>query len=200
MKEVKHFLVSGTAVALGFFLTMFSGSSVFSQVPGIDRSGEIEVIKDNSLRKSDPQRVIKAIEEVTAPYRARPVTSTEPIPAEIVSALLDLLDFEIPGSGNPDFDITAGQKVYPVMRALTEMRAPVLTGLIGVVEEEDTASVRSSNAVAVIRRILGDDVNASDYFRVNASASKTETGKQRLLSAAETVTDEHQKFQNWVEN
>ena len=198
MNKVKYVMIVGVAIVAGLLLIKYSSNSVSSQTAGSNESEALAILKNRSLRKTDPQRVIKAMEEVAAPYKARPVTSTEPIPDEVISALVDLLDFERPDRRDPMFNISA--EVYPVMDTLVLLRKPVLPGLVGILENEDGKSEKSRNAVLVIRKLISDDVKASDFLRVEASGSKSETGKERLLSAAERISEEHLKFQNRVEN
>ncbi|MGB7068599.1 MAG: hypothetical protein WBD22_03835 [Pyrinomonadaceae bacterium] len=186
MKKLVYFkLLGGVIAGVGFMVR----DKVSSQEIAAKSSDALAALRDRTLRTNDPQKVVAAIDEVTAPFRARPVTSTEPIPPEALSALVDLLDFERPNAKeNIEFDLTSGTKMYPVMRSLIFMRNPVLPALVGVIENEDSQSVKSQNALRVVKRILeNDNTKTFKFLQVQAGNARSEVGKERLLIAANSL-------------
>lgn len=186
MKKIIYFILfGGVIVGVGFMVR----DKVSSQEKVAMSSEGLATLRDRTLRTSDPQKVASAIDEVTAPFRASPVTSTEPIPLEVLSALVDLLDFERPDSKeNIEFDLMSGTKVYPVMRSLIFMRKAVLPALVGVLENEDRQSIKSQNALEVVKSILeNDDIKTFNFLQVQAGNARSEVGKERILSAANSL-------------
>lgn len=185
MKKLLYVVLIGTVIAgLGFMVK----DRVFSQEGVTKPSDALEVLRDKSLRTTEPRRVIAAIEEVTARVAS---TESKSIPSEVLSALVDLLDFERPDKGTIEgYDITEGQKVYPVMGALvymSYMRKPVLPALVDVIENEDTKSVKSQNALKVIQEIVGNGTLTFNFLLVQSGNAKSEVGEERILSAARSV-------------
>jgi hypothetical protein len=194
MKKIFYFVLLAFVIVGGSLMAQLTNRVSSQEVVSRPPDG-LETLRNKSLRKTDPQKVIDAIGEVTAPFRARPVTSTDAPPAEIMEALVDLLDFERPkNEKNLEFDPSEGTKVYPVMRSLFFMRKPVLPFLVDVLENEDSKSVKSQNALRVIRDILeADDTKTFNYLQVQAGSAKSEAGKQRVLSAANNILKEQKK-------
>jgi hypothetical protein len=186
MKKLIYFVLLGGVIAgTGLMIR----DKVSSQEMGAKSSDGLTTLRDRKLRTSNPQKIVTAIEEVTAPFRARPVSATESIPSEVLAALVDLLDFERPGStDNSEFDLTAGTKVYPAMSSLIFMREAVLPSVVGVLQNEDPKSVKSQNALSVIRAIHGNDnIKTFNFLQAHAENAMSEVGRQRLLSAASSL-------------
>ena len=141
----------------------------------------IRVLRDESLRSLEPQRVTEAIIQL-GEMRA----------VEAVPDLTKLLEFKrsFSGEGGQQDDeplsgrpiTTAGR--FPAVGSLFQIGKPALPALIKVIETEDGDSLASENAGATIFSILrGQPEKAVEYIRRAAAQAGSPLAEQRLLNS-----------------
>lgn len=77
---------------------------------------------------------------------------------------------------------------YPATEVLIKISKPSLPALIKVIEDADTESIKTQNALYTIQQIFRDDLSeAIKYLEGAKISSATEEGKQRLSDATENT-------------
>jgi hypothetical protein len=167
------------------------GIAGLSQSRSVNQQNALKTLHHRSLRSTAPEKVIAAIKDVASPYLAQPIDKAEPIPADILATLADLLDFGRIRPGDPNFDIMAGQMEYPVWGVLVSLRHRALPTMLKVIENEEMDSLKSKNALSVIRRIVGEDRETIDFLLSEYEKVNSDKGKERVLSAANRIETIH---------
>jgi hypothetical protein len=146
-----------------------------------ERAAKIEglrsVLRDEGLRKSDPGRVYKAIEELGREK------ATEAIPE-----LVQLLSFEkeVDTSAGDFHIVTIGER-YPAAGALYQIGEDALPALVQVVGTEDEDSLAGRNALYSIDAILvrKSPADAVNFLEGEASRAASPEAALRLSKAAD---------------
>ncbi|HEX8565740.1 MAG TPA: hypothetical protein VF648_08715 [Pyrinomonadaceae bacterium] len=77
---------------------------------------------------------------------------------------------------------------YPATEVLIKIGKPSLPALVKVIEDDDTESIKTQNALYTIQQIFRDDLSeAVKYLEGAKISSATQEGKQRLSDAAENT-------------
>lgn len=152
-------------------------------------SGDAEdliILRDASNRDKHPEAVTAAINRISRPILAKPISDRGETPSEWIEVLVGLLDFGVIRKGDPNFDIAAGTLNYPAVETLRGIGRPVLPQLIKVLEASEPSSTRSRNAIRVIQLVLGgEDVDVANFLLVQAEQAASALGRRRLLGLAE---------------
>lgn len=156
----------------------------------------VEVLRNKQLQTTSPEKVLEAIKELGKLARLRRISSTETI--EVLTEYLDLpKDSMINKSGDPakqagilfETHPIGPDQIYPAVEALLYIGGAALPALLKVIENTATGSIRSDNALSVLKYNFREDFNkTADYLRVSAELAKSEVGRQRLLIAADKIT------------
>jgi len=138
------------------------------------------VVRNEQLRSSDPQQVIKAIQRL-GDMRA----------TEAIDDLTQLLSFRQTfwwerndGIGVEIQPVTSGNR-YPATSALFQIGRPALPALIRVIEVYETDSVESDNSTYAVQSIFRENPSEGvKYLRSAAAKSSTPLTTQHLTVAA----------------
>lgn len=137
----------------------------------------LAIIRNERLREEDPQRVARAINRLG-------VLRSD----EAISDLSQLLSFRL----NSDSDSTGVYRRfrvednYPARSALFLIGEPSLPALIRVIEEHESNSLASENAIYTIMAIYRENPRAGiEYLREKATRASSPEAAQRLSEAAQ---------------
>ena len=183
-KASQHSLTYVTVTALLCLFTIgvsaFSGKNVQSD-KAAERAAKIvelrSVLHNEQLRKAEPERVYKAMEELGREKAD-----------EAIPELIQLLTFEKQlGPDLGDFRITTPSARYPAVSALYEIGESALPALIEVIETQDEDSVASQNALYSINAILvrKSPADAINFLEGAAARSTSTKAALRLSKAAD---------------
>lgn len=144
----------------------------------------LAVVRDDNLRKVDPERVVKAIQRL-GEMRAEPA----------IEELIGLLTFrhtfswenEASGAIDEIQYITPWNR-YPATSALAQIGKPALSALAKVIQESEPSSLRSQNAVWTVRGMFRDNLTEGiKYLQNAATKASTPMAAQRLMMAAAKI-------------
>ena len=150
------------------------------------------MLQNPGLKKTSPKELVTAIRTAKMLASANTFADSDTLSSpELLSALIELLDWEQPRR-NDSFDPSYGLPTYPAIDAIGVMRKPALPSLVQVLENEDPASLKAKNALQTIWLILHrHDVDTINFLRTEALTSKSSKSKERLLAAANAVSERH---------
>jgi len=161
---------------------LFAISDLEKQTQTKEISNLISIIRDKTLLRTDPEKVIKAIDRLGE--------------LKAVAAVDDLADLLTLSRGEKYFDvenqpsggIITPYSVYPAIKALAEIGEKSTKTLIKVIESNEASSLAAKNALDTLRAIYRDDLaKASDLLSEAARSSGNDEGTRRLLNAAEIL-------------
>jgi hypothetical protein len=161
-----------------------------SAAEGQESMQSLTILRDEQLRVREPERVIKAIEQLG---------QMKSIAA--IDDLVQLLTFKqsFPwenrnlGMVEEDHPITPLSR-YPAAGALFQIGRPALPVLIKVVEAEETGSLASENAIYTVTQIFRDSpAGGVEYLRDAAAKASSAQAARRLSGAADRVKRFHQQ-------
>lgn len=145
----------------------------------------IAVLRNDELRASDPTQVVKAIERLGQ--------------MRCTAAIDDLIKYmtfkrtypweKVPGTEmvNEIHPITPLGR-YPALGALFSIGKASLPSLVKVIEENESQTLSSENAVITVVMIFREDFSQAVEYLTRMAADKTDPlSKERLLSAAQSA-------------
>ncbi len=162
-------------------------------------SGRLKILRDKDLRTKNWELLVQAIEKEATNFTGRSGQSDLEIPSnEMIAAMIDLLDWERPRPSERVVTGVDGVKIdvlmdsapnrtasYPAVWTLVAWKDLAIPAVIEVLETNDPKSVKWNSAFTVVRQKFEfDGIQTSNFLTVEAAASSTETGKQRLLAAS----------------
>ncbi|HWN98725.1 MAG TPA: hypothetical protein VNS63_05585 [Blastocatellia bacterium] len=144
------------------------------------------IVRDDSLRLSDPDRVVQAIN------RFGQLKSTEAI-----SDLIRLLTFKrvfeserLGLEGVEEIHLITPSVRYPATGALVEIGQPSLPNLIGVIEAHDSSSLETENARYAVMAIFRDNpALAVQHLRKAQAEASSPQAADRLSNAVDKVAE-----------
>lgn len=156
----------------------------------------LAVVRDDNLQKTDPERVVKAIQRL-GEVRAEPA----------IEELIGLLTFrhtfiwenEASGAIEEIQPITPWNR-YPATSALAQIGKPALPALAKVIQESEPSSLRSQNAVWAVRGMFRDNMTEGiKYLQNAATKASTPMAAQRLMRAAAKIEKDKREVEKQVE-
>jgi hypothetical protein len=149
----------------------------------------LETIKNKNLVTENPKKLAQAIEELGQ----RQIS-------EAVPELIEYLNFrrihDWEGSGLVLHPLPE-EGDYPAVGALFSIGKPAMPALIKAIEEKDTNSIESKNALKTIQLIFRDDLSeAVKHLEKAMKDSTTQEGQRRLLKVIEKTKKENLRIQN----
>ena len=143
------------------------------------------VIRDESARTSDPERVFKAIEQL-GDLKA----------VEAVDELTKLLSFKREIKDEDVGGIVTEYRRYPAVAALYKIGECSLPALVRVIENEPGNSIESKNAYFTMLILDRENsANSAKCLRGAARKAATREGFERLIKAAEKLEAHRRKVQ-----
>lgn len=190
------FIFAGASVIAGITVISQSGIKLKEelrdrQIPSSDSDREINnltvILKDKSMKEKSPQTLVEAIKRLGS------IKSAKAVPE-----LLEYLDFEAPLKTTENYkepsdgiEITPSIPLsgrYPAISALIQIGQTTLPKLIEVIENEESSSLKSKNALYTVQQIFRDDLSeAVKYLEIAEINSTSQKGKQRLSSAVTKI-------------
>ena len=145
----------------------------------------LEIAKDSSLRETNPNRAAGAIKRL-GQMKA----------VETIDDLIGLLTFRIyePWEKDPHQPIlemlTSGNR-YPAVGALEEIGKAALPALLKAIETHESSSLETENAMEVLIYLSRGKQRSEyvDYLKEEAAKASSKEASERLLKAAEALTD-----------
>jgi hypothetical protein len=208
-----HFCVSPMLIVFTTFLIVIFGQIIPSK-PENERSMQ----KDCNYEKLTPHQVMEnkklidllSDENLKAKNSGKFVENIRAIGdkriIESVPALIGLLDFKYENPlANPavGFSRYAGiiSSDYPAVEALVQIGKPSLQALTKVIEDEETKSLKSDNALYAIQLVFRNDLlKAVEFLEKSVVDSPTRAGKERLQIAVDKTREESMKNKNNASN
>lgn len=190
---------------LGLLLTLGSGAQAFAlrsmmsdQTDTSARAAELQsraedeetelsrllaIIRDNKLRESNPQMVVRAIDRLG-----------ELKPISAIDDLVGLLGFKDPSreSKHPylRLQISPFRQPYPAVSALLEIGKPVLPALVKAVETHEPGSLMSENAIYAIVWVHPEEPAAAVRYLEDAAEKATSRVATYRLALARTRAED----------
>ncbi len=205
--RIIYIALSALILTGGFLGIKKLTSTAASQTTTVDvqqqhESDRIQILQNTALRASDWKLVVVAIEQEKSCAEVRGKHGKDTPSAEMIKALVDLLDWERPRSsmnlGSIITDNHPGQKTYyPAIWALAAWKEFAQPAVVDVLESENPDSIKWQNAFTVIRQDFGyEDAKVAKFFGAQATQAKSEEGRKRLLSAADRALAEKKKLED----
>jgi hypothetical protein len=148
----------------------------------------IAILRDERLRKSEPEHVVQVIQRL-GQMRA----------VEAIDDLIVLLAFkqplewekEEPSDFYAEISAIGPDRRYPAIGALFQIGKPALPALINVIATHENGSLESENALYTIFAILREEPPSAwvEYLRESAAHASSPEATQRLLHAAESAEE-----------
>jgi len=144
----------------------------------------LTIVRDTKLRESDPERVIRAIEQLGQLH--------DP---DAIGDLVELLTFRnwAPWEKDPnkavDFSMPRSRgMIYPAVNALKEIGTASMPAIVKVIATNDPNSLETQNAMEVIIYLSrGKREKYVEDFKREAARAASPQAAQRLLKAAEVL-------------
>lgn len=148
----------------------------------------LKVLRNDQLRQREPDRVIKAVEQVG---------ELKSIAA--IHDLVKLLTFTRNIQEERAGDVIVGEHFittfarYPAARALFRIGKPALPALIEVIKTEETGSLESENATYTVTQIFRDVPSDGVEYLRHAAATASSAREVERLSVAADIQDKTPK-------
>jgi hypothetical protein len=153
----------------------------------------ILIIENEELRAKSPEQVAKAIERIAvirtsaaAPSLANLLTFSRKLPGDI-----DGFDAHV------EISIVTPSSRYPAVGALSAIGEPALPVLTKVLEENESNSLISENAVYAIISIFKFNLNrAAEYLNGMANTASSAKGNERILEVSRKLLEKANQASN----
>ncbi len=157
----------------------------------------VEILRNKQALITDPGKVLEAIVELGKVARLRVSSSdTMDVLAEYIDVHKDSLVQSSNETSKPPgiiFRPIPSEDLFPAVVTYQYIGKSAIPVVVRLIENSESGSVRSHNAIYLIKYNFREDwKKAADYLREAAASSNSEEGKQRLLEAAiELLRAEH---------
>ena len=156
-----------------------------------------KILENNNLRETDAEKAIQTIEEIGVIIKAQPIKNRS-ISKNTISILARYLDLRKSSSLKPKYagkivyvdesQDTMPEDNYPAIKTFIFLGKDALPEITDVIKAENVNSIKSENAVYVLRFYFrGNLQEAVDYLHSVAAETKSEQEKGNLLNVAQKI-------------